>query len=178
MRALLNRLGHFILAIGLVAGAAEASAFTLQLTPANGQVGGPAGSVVGWGYSITNDTSSYLVPTALNADLFSYGSPLALFDFPAIAPHSTWTSDFVANMSGLFQLTWDPDAPVGFANFGQFSLEADFYDNDPLAGGEYVGNTGEAVATYTAVVTVPEPCTSLLLACGLLSMAGLRRHRT
>ena len=72
MRALLNRLAHFILAIGLVAGTAEASAFTLQLTPANGQVGGPAGSVVGWGYSISNDTSSYLVPTALNADLFSH----------------------------------------------------------------------------------------------------------
>jgi hypothetical protein len=179
MDALLNRLlAYFVLAIGLIAGSADAGAFTLQLTPANGQVGGPAGGVVGWGYSITNDSSSYLVPTAVNADLFSYGSPLVLFDFPAIAPHSSWASDFVANTSGLFQLTWDQDAPVGFANTGQFSLAADFYDNDPLAGGQYVGSAGEAVAGYSAVVAVPEPCTGLLLGGGLLAMTKLRRRRT
>lgn len=177
MRAFIHKLSFFAaLAIGATAASADAGAFTLQLRPANGEVGAPAGSTVGWGYTITNDSSSYLVTTAVNADLFTYGSPLALFDFPAVAPHSTWASDFVANTSGLFQLTWDQDAPAGFANTGQFVVAADYYDNDPLAGGGYIGSAGEAFAAYTAVVAVPEPDTRLLLVGGCLILARVRRR--
>lgn len=166
-------LGALIL---LAAPAAVADSYTFSLIPPSGAVAGPPGSTVGWGYRITNTSpSDWLVTTALNSDPFLYGTPNVLFDFPDLGPGDTATVLFDAGMAtGLFELTWDFNAPLGFVNSGSFVLSAEFWTGDPLSGGQFLMNAPDTYAAYTARVT-PEPATLVLLACGLTA-TGIRRR--
>lgn len=120
--------------------------------------------------------------TAINSDIFANGTPFALFDFPAIAPFSTVTEAFVADTSGLYQLTWNNNAPVGLSNAGVFVLSADFYNGDPLAGGVFLSTSNDTFAAYSATVVnttavVPEPSIFALLSLGLVSIGWFKRRR-
>ncbi|MBA5605153.1 hypothetical protein H3H36_07235 [Duganella sp. FT3S] len=158
---------------------------SFDLLPANGAQSGLAGTSVGWGYSITNRSNEYLVTTAINSDPFTHGSPLSLFDFPVIAPNSTVTETFITDDSGLFQLTWDADAPGDFVNAGLFELSASFFDNDPNAGGNFLVAAEDTFAPYSATVTVasspptpanlPLPPTLPLLLLGWATLASTHR---
>ena len=136
---------------------------TYSFTALPEDVAGPAGSTVGWGYSISNESAtSWLVLTALNAGVFDQGSPESLFDFPNIAPGETVSVVFdPANFSGLYELTWDATAPIGFVNAGFFSLQGEWWDGDPLAGGNFLSVAPDESAPYSATVTgstsIPEP---------------------
>ena len=152
--------------VGLVliaSGAAQADTYTFTAVPAD--VSGPAGSTVGWGYSITNQsTADWLVPTDLSAGVFENGTPESLFDFPAVAPGVTVTVDFdfdPVSPVGLYELTWDATAPAGFVDSGSFDLQAEWWDNDPAANGNLLGDAPEVSAAYSATVSgslsVPEP---------------------
>lgn len=140
-----------------------------DLLPAGGNVSGPAGSTVGWGYTITNlDSDYYLELTSISADLFLNGDPLELFDFPTVAPGASVSVPF-DGINGLYQLTWYPAAPVGFVNSGTFILSADwweFIDNALI----FVETASDKSAEYSATVSpaaVPEPSTWLLLVSAL-----------
>ena len=78
------------------------------------------------GYSITNEsTTDWLLTINLNSDAFLDGTANSLFDFPEVAPGTTVTDAFdPINSIGLYELTWDPDAPTGFTNSGNFVLSA------------------------------------------------------
>jgi hypothetical protein len=169
-----------ILAAVLLVLLGSASAFaddiSLALIPATGDVSGPAGSTVGWGYTLSNNTSNWLVTMSLSADVFQDGMPDTFFDFPALAPDASVTVDFVAGVSGLYQLTWDTTAPVGFVNSGTFVLSSDYYNGDPTMGGMDIGPAPDLMAAYSATVsgsTTPEPSAALLLSGGLLLLWGL-----
>lgn len=155
---------------------ARADSYTFCLLPADGAVAGPPGSTVGWGYSITNQsTTDWLVTSALNSDPFLNGTPNVLFDFPDLVQGAALTVPFGAGMAtGLFELTWDNTAPLGFVNSGSFVLSAEFWSGDPLNGGQFVMDAPDTSAAYTATVT-PEPATLVLLACGLTA-TGIRRR--
>src|SRR5262249_52442124 len=101
---------------------ARADSFTVNTIPTNGSVAGPAGSTVGWGYSITNlSLTNWLVTTAIAAGNFLNGAPSAIFDFPILAPTSQLNAPFDALAgAGLYTLTWSGTAPVGFVNSGSF----------------------------------------------------------
>src|SRR5579863_2708633 len=101
--------------------AADTVIFTLL--PTDGNVSGPAGSTVGWGYSIANNSDTdWFVSTNLNPDSsFLDGIPTALFDFPDLAPDTTATESFDSVSGiGLYEFVWDPAAPAGDTNSGNF----------------------------------------------------------
>ena len=142
---------------------------TYSFTALPNDVAGPAGSTVGWGYTVSNEsTTSWLVLTALDAAVFDQGSPDSLFDFPSLAPGETVSVAFdPANLAGLYELTWDATAPIGFVNTGFFSLHGEWWDGDPLAGGNFLSEAPDESTPYSATVTgstsIPEPSAVLVL---------------
>lgn len=154
--------------------AARADTFTFSVLPVGGAVSGPPGSTVGWGYVTTNQSAqNWLVLTAVSADVFLNGTPdSSIFNFPTLAPNATISQAYDAvNLIGLFQLTWDPTAPAGFVNSGVFTVSAEWWTGDPLAGGQFISLAIDQSAAYSAGVTpsatVPEPTSLLLVLPGL-----------
>lgn len=153
-----------------------ADSITFGVLPTDGNVSGPASSLVGWGYSITNQSDTdWFLATNLNSDSFSDGTPNLLFDFPEVAPSSTVTEAFDSvNGIGLYELQWDPSAPVGFVNSGNFTLSGQWYDGDPFNGGNFIADANDTLSPYSATVTgsssVPEPSGLLLLTFGIVAI--------
>ena len=171
------------LAAALLVLLTSASGFadSLTLIPATGDISGPPGSTIGWGYTLTNDTSNWLLTESLSADTFLNGTPDTFFDFPVLAPGTSVTVDFVPGVSGLYQLTWDSTAPIGFVNSGTFVLSSDYFNGDPSMGGIEIGPAPDLSAAYRATVsssTTLEPSVVLLLSVGLLLLFGFKRLAT
>lgn len=129
--------------------------------PADGNIDGAAGSTIGWGYSINNpDSTLWLVMTGVSANPFANAAPLAIFDLPVLIPGASLNVTF-DGVSGLYGLSWDRGAPVGFVNFGDFLLTAEWFDGDPLAGGSLVETATDILLSYSATViqgsAIPEP---------------------
>jgi hypothetical protein len=162
-----------------------ADSITFTTLPSDGNVSGPAGSLVGWGYSLTNDSSAdWFLATNLNSDSFSNGTPTLLFDFPEVAPGATVTEAFDAvNGIGLYELQWDPAAPTGFVNSGDFVLSGQWWDGDPFNGGNYIADATDTSLPYSAIVsasttsTVPEPSSFVLLMAAVSLIIGFRISR-
>ncbi|MGA8028718.1 MAG: PEP-CTERM sorting domain-containing protein [Bryobacteraceae bacterium] len=158
-----------------------------SVTPASGHVSGIAGDTVGWGYSITNQsTSDWLVTTDLVSDAFLHGTPSLLFDFPDIGPGETMTEAFnpIAG-TGLYELIWDASAPSGFINSGNFVLSSQWWDGNPASGGTFIADAPDAIVSYSASVSssaIPEPTSLGLLGLGvsmvlIACVARLRKHK-
>lgn len=180
--------------LGLVfvffAGSVFASDITLTLIPASGDVSGPAGSTVGWGYTITNSSSNWLETLSLSAGSFSDGTPNAIFDFPAIAPDSSVTEGFSLTKTlscssppcGLYEFTWASNAPMGTINSGTFTLSSDYFSGNPAnPSSTDIGPAPNASAAYSVaaspVSTVPEPSSVVLVLTGAFVCLYLgRRH--
>jgi PEP-CTERM motif len=165
---------------------------TFTVTPTD--VSGPAGTTVGWGFSISNtSTTDYLDISGIDSDLFAAadGTPDAsIFLFPNLAPGQTATQayDPVAGL-GLFQFTWNPGVATGTMESGQFRLMGAFCDpsvDQFCAEDVSVASVVLATGAYTATVSpgsttaVPEPSSFLLLLSGLCGIglwtSSRRRH--
>jgi hypothetical protein len=167
---------------------AEATPFGFALAEAD--ISGEPGVTIGWGYSVSNDTDDWLELTGLGHEplggptgvggTFEHAVAQSLFLFPILAPHTTVAIAY-ASGSGLFELTWDGSAPVGFVNVGQFVVSGAFWDADPFdpAGANLLGFADDQIAPYSATVLaagVPEP--ALLVLTGLGLAASIRRVRS
>lgn len=162
------------------ASTASAAPITFELLPASGAIEGEAGSTIGWGYTVSNGSEFWLELTGISADPFQYATPdSAPFDYAIIAPGETHTVAYnAATLEGLYQLTWDALAPIGFTNTGVFVVSAAYWDADPFQGGVGVANAPSLSAAYSASVsTVPEPGTLLLMGAGAGIGALARRRR-
>jgi hypothetical protein len=172
---------------------ADSLSFTFFPDPiSGGDVSGPAGSTVGWGYSITNDptSSDYLDISGIDSDLFAAadGNPDAsIFNFANLAPGQTVSQAYdPADSLGLFQFTWNAGLPTGTTEAGHFTLYGAFCDPSVdifCAEDGSVPGTALASAAYSATVIsssptpVPEPSSFLLLVSGLCGIGLWTRHR-
>jgi len=180
-------LAALLVAYGLLSGTPDALAdgFTFATLPASGDITGPAGSTIGWGYTLTNNSATdWLNTIGINADLLSHAFANALFDFPILAPGTTVSVPYDGlNGFGLYELTWDPDAPPRFVNTGNFDLTVEWWDGDPLGGGNLLQSDVHSLAPYSATVeatntnAVSEPSTLLSLATGLGALFCLHWER-
>lgn len=167
-----------VIGLGMLLGGgrAEADTFSFSAEPTDGAISGTPGSTVGWGYTITNDSSTqWLLLTDLNATTsFPNGVATNIFDYPVIAPDETVTVAFSAVAgTGLYELTWNADAPIGFTITGQFDMSADFCTDDTLA---TCSTTPDVFAPFSVSVTgVPEPGVITLLALGLACYMAFAR---
>ena len=160
---------------------------TLTLLPA-ADLSGPPGSTVGWGYTITNNTSNWLETLSLNAGSFTNGTPILVFDFPNVGPNSSVTEGFSALTTalcssppcGLYEFTWDSNASVGTVNGGTFTLSSEYFNGDPSIPsstdlGPAPDGTVQYSVTASSVSTVPEPSTWILLVSSLAAIWLFRR---
>lgn len=139
----------------------HADTYTFSLIPANGSISGIPGSVIGWGYQITNNsTTDWLSTLSVNAGIFQHATLDSgdYFDFPLVAPGATVTLAFTnAGVSGfgagLAALKWDANAPLGFTDSGNFDLSACFANS----AGTCLVAAPDALAPYSATVAAPEP---------------------
>jgi hypothetical protein len=168
--------------------AARADSLTFTVLPPD--VSGPAGTTVGWGFSITNNSATnYLDISGIDSDLFAAtdGIPDAsIFLFPNLAPGKTMTQAYdPADSLGLFQFTWNLGVATGTMETGNFTLYGAFCDptiDQFCAEDGTVPSTALASAVYTATVSpsgvvTPEPSAALLLATGLCVLAWVSRRR-
>ena len=179
-------LAVFAAILGNMPAAPASLVYTFATDPVSGDIQGAAGATIGWGYSITNeDSTHWLVPTDLAADPIPNSTPDAsVFDFPVIAPNTTASLVFdpVAG-TGLYGLTWDSTAPIGFFATGNFTLDAQWWTGDPSSGGSFFQDAAEETAAFQATVSapvvsgVPEPRSGALLLLGCLALARLIRRR-
>jgi hypothetical protein len=165
----------------LSASTASAGPITFDLLP-DGAIEGEAGSTIGWGYTVTNNSADlWLELTSIDAGAFQFATAdAAPFDYAIVAPGGTHTVTYdAAAPQGLYQLTWDASAPIGFTNSGLFVLSGMYWDADPFQeGAAIVSDAPSQSAAYDATVsTVPEPGTLLLMGAGAGIGALVRRRR-
>lgn len=180
--------------IAFVAPAARADGDSLTFTLIPPDVSGPAGTTVGWGFTITNTSTSgdYLDISGIDSDLFSSsdGTPDAsIFAFPNLAPGQSATQAYdPVDGLGLFQFTWNAGLAVGTTESGEFRLFGAFCDptvDQFCAEDDSVPSVVLATADYTATVSaaagtpVPEPSSFFLLFSGLVGATwwAWRRRR-
>jgi hypothetical protein len=90
----------------------SADSITFSLLPGDGNLSGAPSSLIGWGYSITNNsTADWFLATGLNSDSFSNGTPTSLFDFPEVGPGQTVTEAFDA-VNSIAYLNYSGTLPL------------------------------------------------------------------
>lgn len=170
--------------------------------PLSGNVSAEPGQTVGWGFTITNDTSDYLFfdnsafcgiggDPFLNSCAGPYDGITNFGPFGAdtytdfiganltfVAPNSTLTQTFDATlMTGVGAYFIDPTTPLGTKDIGTLFVQFTPFNGNPLTTGTPDGAETELGAPVQVNVT-PEPGTFALGAGAIALLAALRRRRS
>jgi hypothetical protein len=189
-------------ALGLLALSVTASAdlITLTLTP-SGTVSGSPGDTIGWGYTIINNSTDFLL---VSNSYFCAGAEDPAFttcapslgastyqDFIAsngteIAPGATAAQSFDASTnSGVGGYAIDPAAIGGQSDIGSIFVIYNLYTADPFGpncnscqdGGDMEISASAEVQVNGPVGAVPEPAAAGLVVAGLLLFGVAMRNR-
>ncbi|MGA2267888.1 MAG: hypothetical protein ABSH44_05395 [Bryobacteraceae bacterium] len=168
---------------------------TLTLTPSPDLFGSP-GSIVGWGFTIVNDTSYYIEfsssqfcdPPIILSPAVSCTSPstgafsdIIVGNDPIIGPDSSLSENFdpIGFTTGIGYFSIGPDTPYLSSDVGQIVLIYDVYGGYPTPDTEALFS--QPLAADASVTTVtPEPATAGLAATvlpGLVVMGLLAARR-
>jgi hypothetical protein len=174
------------LAVTVGAIGAHASSLSLTLTPANGAVAGSPGNAVGWGFTLTDTSSDWIVLD----DSFFTGSPV----------YGTYT-DYIVNQfyvagpapeSADIVSPWNPLAQTGTGEFdlyatdpgdvsfsGTISVDYTLFSEDPnnpnFDPDSFISN-----GTFTnpvSISTTPEPPTWALMIMPFMALLAASRRR-
>lgn len=163
----------------------------LILDPVSGDLTGLAGSTVGWGFTITND-SNYIefnlaefcdapvsLPGCNSPTTGVFNDFISAVNDVIIGPPSGTDPDSVTQVfdpvleTGIGSFQIDPLATG--SDVGEIVLDYSIYDIDPYDPCNCAQFLGTGVLTAAASVTVaPEPCTAVLMAMAVVVFA-LRR---
>ena len=175
-----------------MASPAHAGSVSIGTLPASGDVAGAAGTVVGWGFTLSDTTSDWVV---LNDSFFtgsttygSYVDYLSLSNAPLYvagpSPESTTISQAFNPSSnpplGLGEFDLDLFIPPGTVITGDIGVDYTLFSEDPNSPSfdpdSFVA-TGQLFAPVTITVATPEPASGFLMLCGMaaLTRAGWRR---
>jgi hypothetical protein len=146
-----------------------------------GSLSGPPGSSLGWGYSIFNDSATlWFLPTSISTPAFGEGTPIVLFDYPAVGPSDIVTQAYTGFL-GLLKLGLDSNATVGLVESGDVIVTGEYWSGNPFTDptAHVVSAAPDAETVITATVTpasaVPEPSTAFV-GLGLIAVAVLRKR--
>jgi hypothetical protein len=179
-----------LLVLGFAAHARADDSFTFTTVPNPGVVSTTPGSPVGWGYTLTNNSSTdYLVTLDVYGDvvLDTLGTvDTSIFDLPIVAPSDTIRESYdptnPLNMFGLGQLFLDPGLTPGTTATGNFYIDAEFCDLTLTICSSTIETESSAVTinvTSPGGTPIPEPSSMLLLLSGLggIALWFAYRHR-
>jgi hypothetical protein len=158
----------------------------LELIPANGNIGGGSGDVVGWGFILTNLTD-YVVVTSSD---FVPGSTLGTYtDFigpnfivvgpPPESPIVSQLFDPVA-LTGIGSYAISSAAMLADTAIGEIVLTYDLFSRSPNDPGfNPVTDTisvGNIISQPASVTAIPEPSTWLMIGTAGAALAFWRRR--
>jgi hypothetical protein len=183
-----------ILALGTLASADTISP-TLTLDPTNGALTGPPGSTVGWGFTLTNLGSDFLVSTGSDfcvgvitspcSNSFGTYTDFAGPQFFVVGPppeSSSFTQSFNNTLQlgmGSFLINLGSTGTVnGFIvlTYDLFSVDPNSPDFNPIADTVSNGNFLTAPASVTVGTAVPEPGSLLLVASGAVVALFMKKR--
>jgi hypothetical protein len=179
-----------------IAGCAFGDNVTLALQPATGYLTGTAGSTVGWGFSLTNTTSDFLVVAnsffcegAQNPVSSTCSPRLGVYsdiiagNATVVDPGSTVTQRFNADgSSGLGNFAVWSSAATGQTDTGLIFVVYDLFNANPFSqpadqiGGDQTVSAPAAVSIGTSAAVVPEPALPLASGFFILCLLAIR-HR-
>jgi hypothetical protein len=164
----------------------------LTLTPTDGTVSGSPGSTVGWGFTITNDSSSdYLLVSFSDfcesgqSETGPCSQALGTYnDFIAnngtlVSPGGEVNQSFDASgETGVGEYVINSTATPGQTDTGYLEVVYNLYSGDPFTDPDATPVSGDLFLTAAAevavsgVTTVPEPSLPILLGFGLAALAA------
>jgi hypothetical protein len=171
----MNRVLLFV-AVAVFAACVQADTLSLTLIPTGGEVAGAPGTVVGWGFTLTDTVAdewvvlddSY-VGGGLNSGLYGSYSDYVSSQFVVAGPSpesSPVAEPWVQGVSGTGEFDLFAIVPPGTLITGTISVDYDLFSDDPNdpnfdPGADFIGS-GTFKDTASILVT-PEPASWLLL---------------
>ncbi len=177
----------FAFALSGLFGICAQATVSLQLAPSGGVVSGMPGSMVGWGFSLTNN-ADYLVVTGSSfvpASLYgTYQDYISTDNFIVVGPSPENTTvsqlfDPVA-LTGVGAFTIDSTAPDNISIGGNLVIDYSLFSQDPNNPAFDPGSliTADGVISAPAKVNItPEPAPVLLTIIGALALLASGRNR-
>jgi len=178
----------FVLALLVFASAYAAPVPTINLIPSGGTVAGLPGTVVGWGYDITNsDPSDWVLLNDSYVDgSLATGTYGTYVDYISADPNlividpgsDSGPVPFSPGVSGVGEFDIDEFVPP-LAITGDINIDYSVFSEDPNSP-SFDPSSFVTSGTLTApaqVDVVPEPASALLLGAALLPLAFRRPRR-